>query len=512
MKYILGIDIGTQGIKGVIIDENLRPVVRSYVEHNYLQPKPSWYEHNAEEVWWGGFKKMVVQLMERSDFDAKNIAGVGFSGLAPCFLPVDKMGNTLRNAILYGIDTRAKKEIAQIYQKIGKEKVLQQNKQSITSQTVGPKMLWFKNNEPESFKRMAMFFTTTNYIAYKLTKNYVIDHSQASQHGPFYNYDSHSWDREMCDLFGVPFDIFPPIKNATDQAGNVTAHAAAETGLKEGTPVMLGTADGFAEVFSTGAFGKGEVTLIYGTTGLIIINTDKCPVLKELWIVPHPIDPIQYLAVGGTVATGALTKWFRDNFGEIEKIMHHRININAYDLLIRQAEEVEPGSSGLVVLPYFSGERTPINDPLARGMIFGLTSYHTRAHIYRSLLEAAAYSFNHHLEIFKKYKFDISKIIACGGGTKSRLWTQIVSDVIGYDQFVPGAPLGSEIGSAYMCAYSVGMINDLKTLKEIIDKQDTKKIEYHKDNHLLYEKYFNIYKKLYLNNKETMHEISNLGE
>ena len=512
MNYILGIDIGTQGIKGVILDENLKPIVRSYVEHHYLQPRPNWYEHNAEEVWWGGFKKMISQLLEKGNFDTKDIAGVGFSGLAPCFLPTDKMGNSLRNAILYGIDTRAKNEITQIYQEIGEEKVFQQNKQSITSQTVGPKMIWFKNHEPENFKKMARFFTTTNYIAYKLTGNYVIDHSQASQYGPFYSYDSHSWDREMCALFGMPFDIFPPIKNSTDQAGTVNAYAAAETGLREGTPVMVGTADGFAEVFSTGAFNKGEVTLIYGTTGLIIINTDKCPVLKELWIVPHPIDPNQYLAVGGTVATGALTKWFRDNFGEIEKIIQQRIDINAYDLLIKQAKEIEPGSSGLVVLPYFSGERTPINDPLARGMIFGLTSYHTRAHIYRSFLEAAAYSFNHHIEIFKEYNFDIDKVISCGGGTKSALWTQIVSDVMGYHQFVPGAPLGAEIGSAYMSAFSIGMIEDLEVLKKFIAKQDTKKIEYNNDNHQIYEKYYNIYKRLYLDNKETMHEISNLME
>ena len=512
MNYILGIDIGTQGIKGVIINEKLEPIARGYVEHHYLQPRPNWYEHDAEEIWWGGFKKMVQELLRQIDFDTKNIISVGFSGLAPCFLPVDKKGEPLRNAILYGIDTRAKKEIQQIYQELGEERIYKLNKQSITSQTVGPKMIWFKNNEPENFQKMAKFFTTTNYIAYKLTGNYVIDHSQASQFGPFYNFDKHSWDKEMCDLFEMPFDIFPPIKNSTDQAGTVTAHAAAETGLKEGTPIMIGTADGFAEVFSTGAFEKGEITLIYGTTGLIIINTDKCPVLKELWIAPHPIDSTQYLAVGGTVATGALTKWFRDNFGEVEKIMHERIHINAYDLLIKQAEEVEPGSSGLVVLPYFSGERTPINDPLARGMIFGLMVYHNRAHIYRSLLEAAAYSFNHHIEVFREYQFDISRVIACGGGTKSRLWTQIVSDVIGYNQFVPGAPLGSEIGSAYMSAYSIGLINSLDVLKDMIAKQDTKKIQYNKNNHMIYKKYYHIYKQLYLNNKEAMHEISDLME
>jgi len=221
MNYIIGIDIGTQGIKGVIINEKMEVVAKGYVEHHYLQPRPNWYEHDAEKVWWGGFKKMVQELLGKVDFDSRNIIGVGFSGLAPCFLPVDENNKPLRNAILYGIDTRANKEIQYMYDKIGEEKILQLSKQSITSQTVGPKMLWFKNNEPEKFKKMSKFFTTTNYIAYKLTGNYAIDHSQASSFGPFYNYNNHSWDKDMCDLFEMPFNIFPIIKNSTDIAGTV---------------------------------------------------------------------------------------------------------------------------------------------------------------------------------------------------------------------------------------------------------------------------------------------------
>ena len=512
MSYILGIDIGTQGIKGVILNKNLKPVAKGYVEHDYIQPRPNWYEHDAEKVWWNGFKHMVGQLLNQIDFNVNQIVGIGFSGLAPCFLPLDKHDQPLRNAILYGIDTRAKKEIKHIYDELGEEKVLQLNKQSITSQTVGPKMMWFKDNEPEKFNKMAKFFTTTNYIAYRLTGNYIIDHSQASQFGPFYNYNTQNWDIDMCKRFNIPYNLFPAIKNATDLAGKLSASAAKEIGLSEGTPVMLGTADGFAEVFSTGAFEKGDLTLIYGTTGLIIINTNKCPVLKELWIVPHPIDPNQYLAVGGTVATAALTKWFRDNFGEIEKLMQERINQNAYQILSDEVKNIPPGSDGLVALPYFSGERTPINDPMARGMIFGLTVFHNRHHIYRALLESAAYSFNHHLEVFSEYDFEVSKVIACGGGTKNQLWTQIVSDVIGHDQLIPGAPLGAEIGSAYMAAYSVGLIHSLDELKKLINAQESRMVHYREKNHSIYQQYYQIYRKLYLNTMNEMHLISQLSE
>ena len=512
MRYILGIDIGTQGSKGVILNENLKTVAKTYMEHDYFQPHPNWYEHDVEKIWWGGFKQIVKRLLRQIDFSSNQIIGVGCSGLSPCFLPLDKNDRPLRNAILYGIDTRAKKEIEEINKVLGKEYILNNNKQPITTQTVGPKILWYKKNEPEKFKQTRKIFTTTNYIAYKLTGDYVLDYSQAAFFGPFYNFSTHSWDQEICNLFKIPYEWFPPLKKSIDIAGVITAQAAIETGLARGTPVIIGTADGLAEVFSTGAFEKGEVTLVYGTTGIIIINTDKCPVMKELWIAPHPVTNNTYLVAGGTVATGALTKWYRNNFGVIEQAMQERININAYDLLSKQAENISAGSGGLITLPYFSGERTPINDPLARGLILGLTVYHTREHVYRSLLEGAAYSFQHHLEVFKQYGFQISRVIACGGGTKGNLWPQIVSDVIGYDQFIPSSPLGAEIGSAYMAAVATGLVSDLKSIRRFVESKRPNCIKSNYKNHEIYQKYYQLYRSIYKNIKADMHQLALYSE
>jgi xylulokinase len=272
--------------------------------------------------------------------------------------------------------------------------------------------------------------------------------------------------------------------------------------------VIVGTADAIAEVFSTGAFEKGEITLIYGTTGIITITTDKCSVMKNLWILPHPITENEYIVAGGTVAAGALTKWYRNNFGTLEQVMQKRIDINAYDLLQKQAEKVPAGSDGLVVLPYFSGERTPINDPLARGLILGLTLSHHRAHIYRSLLEGTAYSFQHHLDIFKKNKFSISRVVASGGGTKGHLWPQIVSDVIGYDQFIPGSSLGAEIGSAYFAAIAAGLVKDLKSIKKFIEKKNSKYVISNSNNHKIYQNYYHIYRNIYKKIMKDMHQLA----
>jgi len=508
MNYILGIDIGTQGNKGVILDENLELIAKAYMEHDYYQPYPNWYEHDAEKIWWGGFKKIVEKLLQQINFSSSKIIGVGYSGLSPCFLQIDKEDKPLRNAILYGIDTRAEKEIKEIIGLLGKEQILNKNKQPITTQTVGPKILWYKKNEPEKFNQTARFFTTTSYIAYKLTGEYILDYTQASQFGPFYNFNTNSWDKKMCDLFKIPYEWFPPLKNSIDIAGTITAKAALETGLAEGTPVISGIADAFADIFSTGGVGKGELTLIYGTTGIIVINTDQCPVMKNLWILPHPITKNEYVVAGGTVATGALTKWYRNNFGAVEEIMQERIGINAYDLLLKQAENISVGSNGLIVLPYFSGERTPINDPLARGLILGLTVYHNRAHIYRALLEGTAYSFQHHLDIFKQNNFPVSRVIACGGGTKGNLWPQIVSDVIGYDQFIPNSSLGAEIGSAYIAAIAIGLVTDLNSIKKFIKKKNPKRIKSDPEKHKIYREYYQLYRSIYNNIKEDMHKLA----
>jgi len=509
MGYLLGLDVGTQGIKGVLLDENLKIVKKIYIEHNYIQPKANWFEHDAEETWWKGFKTIIQKLFTQISFSPQEIIGIGCSGVSPCMLPVDDKDKPLRNAILYGIDTRSQNEIREMTQILGEERLLEVNKQPLNTQSVGPKILWYKKNEPEKFKKTKRVFTTTNYIVYKLTGNYVLDHSQAAFFGPFYNFNKHYWDKEICELFDIPLNLFPELKNVKDIAGRVSQRAAEETGLSKGTPVIIGTADGLAEIISAGCFKSGEVTLIYGTTGIISIVTNKIPAIKSLWVLPHFLLPDLYLIVGGTATSAALTKWFRDNFGDVEKIMQKRIKINAYDLLIQQAEEISAGSNGLLTLPYFSGERTPINDPLARGVIMGLTLSHSRAHIYRALLEGTAYSFQHHFDIFKQHKLEISKVIACGGGTKSALWVQIVSDVIGHDQFIPNIPIGSEMGMAYMAAEAVDLFDDYPSIIKAAGGKGTwTRIKVNQKNHEIYREYYKIYRNLYKNIKNDMHALA----
>ena len=508
MAYLLGADIGTQGIKGVLLDESLNVAAKSYIEHDYIQPKQNWFEHDAEKTWWEGLNRIVRQLLEKACVSPKEILGIGCSTITPCMLPVDGDGKPLRNAILYGIDTRSKEELNEITAQLGEERLLQIGRMPLSTQSVGPKIVWFKKNESELFARTKRIFTASNYITYRLTGNFVLDHTQAALFNPLYNFATGEWEKEVCHTLGLSLDLFPELKHCHDLAGTVTKKAAAETGFTEGTPVVVGSGDALTEFVSGGGFSSGEVTLIYGTTGIIAITTDNAPPMREVFILPHPVLDDRYVSWGGTATTGALTKWFRDNFGDVEKIMQERMQISAYTLLSNQAEEISPGSEGLIVLPYFSGERTPINDPLARGVIMGLTTYHKRAHLYRALLEGAAYSFQHHFEVFENYGFEISKVIACGGGAKSNLWVQIVSDVTGHDQLIPEIPLGAEIGSAYLAAKAIGVLDDIAAFIKNISNRNIRTVKSNRAHHTQYIDYYKIYRSLYEGIKTEMHDLA----
>jgi xylulokinase len=205
-----------------------------------------------------------------------------------------------------------------------------------------------------------------------------------------------------------------------------------------------------------------------------------------------------------------LTKWFRDNFGEAEKLIQDRTGVNAYSLLSSQAEHIPPGSEGLIALPYFSGERAPIYDSSAKGMIFGLNVYHSRSHVYRALLEGTAYSFRHVFESFEEHDVQISEVIACGGGAKNPLWVKIVSDVIGYDQTIPNMAMGSDIGCAYLAAIGIGLIEDIASFLQERRHQHADIVKVDQENHTRYGEYYRIYRSLYEHTKTDMWALSKL--
>jgi xylulokinase len=501
--YLIGIDLGTYGSKGALVDLEGKVHRRKFVEHGVDSPRPGWYEQDADEVWWGDVRTILRHLTTR--VDAQAIAGVGISAQCPDMLPVDDSSRPLRKGILYGIDVRAKQEIDELVEQLGEERILAVTGRPLSSQSVGPKIIWFRKHEPDLFRRTHKIHTATSYVNFRLTGDHVVDYATAAGFGPMFNVQKLGWDEGICEEMELSSDLLPSVTWSTDVAGEVTDRAALETGLAPGTPVIAGAPDAFAEGISVGAVTEGVLCLVYGSTMLFVAPVEDL----DAPTFPHMTSGLPRMLGGATSASGALTKWFRDNFGQVEMEVESKLGINAYQLLSSQAEGVRPGCDGLVVLPYFAGERSPIWDPMARGVMAGLTLGHTRAHVYRALLEAAAYSVRHVLEDLREAGARIEIIRAVGGGTQSALWTQITSDVIGKNQEVVTETLGAPYGDAFLAGYGVGLFKNLKEVERWV--QVDREVVFDEANNVIYDDYYAVYRTLYRDSIDSIHRLTELS-
>lgn len=500
--YYMGIDIGTYESKGMLINQDGECLGTHSCPHIMETPKPGFAEHDAEQVWWADFCAISNHLIEAARIDPGDIRGVGCSTIGPCCLPVDQNCNPLRKAILYGVDIRAGKEIEYLNQKLGEDYVLAKYGNPITSQSIGPKILWLKNNEPEIYRKAAKFITGATYLVAKLTGNYVVDNYTAAYYTPMYDLEKCDWDYENLAEYCRP-DQMASCRWSDEIVGGVTEKAARETGLAPGTPVITGTADASAEAVGVGVFDPGDMMLMFGSSIYIIHIVSKLTTDKRFWAGPYLFKGT-YMVGAGMSTAGTLTRWYRDNLAQDLIAKAEREGANVYDLMMRDMDNIPAGSDGLIVLPYFSGERTPINDPKARGVIFGLTLLHTKEHIYRACLEGVGYGIAQHFDGFKEMGMNTRKVVAVGGGTRNPKWLQIVSDICGRELYV-GMAYGAAFGDALLAALGTGYFKSTEDICKLINF--TNKVLPVPDHTTQYAPYKKLYAELYRQTKNIMHEI-----
>jgi len=504
-QYLFGIDIGTFGSKGVLIDAEGKLHAEHFIEHGVNVVRPGWVEQDPERCYWQDFKTITRILLEESKIDPGDIAGIGISSLAPDMLPIDRDGKPVRPCIIY-MDRRAERECKWVQDNIGFERVFEVSGNAIDSYFAGYEVLWYLNNEPENYDRTWKILNADKYIIYKLTGEAVIDHTTATIFAPLFDYKRREWSEEICGITGVDVDKLPRSFEPHEVVGEVDSKGERETGLAEGTPIVSGAPDAMMSSLSVGILDRGESAFTYGTTGCWVI------VQEEPRFDPRFVNALyfsgKYTSVGAMVTTGGLVRWFRDQFGHPERQRAEVEGISAYRLLDEEAEKIPPGCDGLVTLPYFMGERTPIWDPMARGIIFGLNLYHTRAHIYRSLLEAAGYALKQHMEIAREIGIEVKSMIAANGGAKSKLWRQIVSDITGFPQlYVPKAP-GAPFGDALLAGIGVGLFKRFEDVKRFVKVEE--EVIPNKTLTKIYSKLFQVYKNLYPHTRSDAHMIHSI--
>ncbi|HET7093794.1 MAG TPA: FGGY-family carbohydrate kinase, partial [Thermomicrobiales bacterium] len=313
------------------------------------------------------------------------------------------------------------------------------------------------------------------------------------------------------DRFAEPIvtrDKLPRVLWSTEVAGTVTAQGAEETGLAPGTPVTAGAVDAAAEAISVGVVAPGDMMIMYGTTMFFINVTGDPTPDPRMWSTAF-LFPGIYAIDGGMSTSGALTRWFRDNFAQLEMAAEAAGGPNAFAALADLAASAPPGSQGLICLPYFAGERTPINDPDARGVYAGLTLSHTRAHLYRASLEGTAFGVRHNLETMAAIGAAPKRLVAVGGGAKNPLWLQIVCDAAGIRQDVPERTIGASYGDAFLAGLATGLTSmdalqrDWVTLATELTPQP--------EPAAVYDRYYPIYRGLYESSKDQLHALARLG-
>lgn len=484
-RAFLGVDIGTSSSKGVLVGADGTVLATEQRPHRVSRPQTGWAEQDAERIWWAEFVEITRALLARKPVE---LAAVGVSGLGPCLLPADATGRPLRPAMLYAIDTRATAQIQRLNDELSPESIAQRCGLPLTSQSVGPKLLWLREREPEVFGRTERVFTSSNFVVHRLTGAYTLDHLTASCFDPFYDMAAGRWADDWIDRY-VRGPLFPELVWPGEIVGAVHPEGAAATGIAEGTPVICGTMDFWADNISVGADQVGDCMVSYGTT-ISVSAVAAGPPGNGLIALPGHLPGIYHVG-GATGAAGALTEWVRTMTGT-----------SSYEQLCRSAASVPAGADGLLMLPYFAGRRSPSDDPAARGVLCGLTLGHGPGHLYRAALEATAFEVRHVLDNLVAHGVDPAHLVVAGGGTRQRLWLQILSDVTGRSQHVPANLLGACYGVALLAARATGDAGNHTRWSTISDT-----IEPEPSRHEHYQRLYSLYQRLDMGTRQISHAL-----
>lgn len=440
-RVLLGIDLGTHSAKGAALDLEGRCVAASEIAYTHATPRAGWAEADAD-AWWAAARTILRSLTGAVGADA--VEAVGITGQAPTLLLVDVDGRPVRPAILW-LDVRSEAEAADLAARLGPE-AERVGGNRLHAYYLGPKLVWVQRHEPDVLARAATVLQSHCYPVMRLTGARVTDYSSASLCAPFYDAAARAWAPALLASAGIAPRLMPELRPAHHVAGGVTPGAARESGLREGTPVVVGGADFAASALAAGVTEPGEAALMLGTAGNLILPF-AAGAFDTRFINSHHVGSDRFLALGSTLC-GAVQEWFR---GVAAAGVAH-------DVLDGEAASVPAGAEGVVLLPYLQGERTPVWDAGARGAFVGLSLAHRRGHLYRAVLEAVAVSFRHAAEIARERGLVLREVVAVNGGARSALWRQILCDALGVELLHVPDHAGAPAGAAILAGVGVGML------------------------------------------------------
>ncbi|MCX7049594.1 MAG: xylulokinase [Candidatus Sumerlaeota bacterium] len=507
MAYLLGLDIGTSGTKALLIDAKGRIIASATQEYPLLSPKPGWAEQDPSD-WWKATCATTKKVLAQSRVTPADIKGVGLSGQMHGSVFMDKKGGVIRPALLW-CDARTVAECAEINKRVGAQRFHQLISNPPLVGFTAPKIVWLKNHEPKKYAQVRHVVLPKDYVRYRLTGEILCEVSDAAG-TVLFNVKKRQWCNEVLDALGIPREWMPETRESYDVCGTINAEAARLTGLKVGTPVVGGGADNTCGAIGSGVVVEGRVSASLGTSGVIFAPTNQLRVdkLERVHSFVHSTRHQWYL-MGCMISAGMALRWYRDKVAMDEIALAKKEKRDVYDRFTEAASKIPAGAEGLWFLPYLQGERSPLNDPYARGCFIGLTFRHDRAHIVRAIIEGITFGMRSMLEVIKDLGTSVKEIRALGGGAKSPFWRQLMADIFGDEIAILQQEQGGAMGAAILAGVGAGIFGDFKETTDRFVKV-ARRLEPSKKLHAAYAERYEMFKELYQSLKPSFPDVARM--
>lgn len=464
MGYMIGIDVGTSGVKTIVVTDKGDIVAEATASYPLYHPKAGWAEQDPEN-WWQATLESLRQVSQTLGSKANRVKAIGLSGQMHGSVFLDEAGHILRPAILW-CDVRTSSQCRYITERVGQRELIRHTSNPALEGFTAPKIVWLQQNEPEIYERVDKVLLPKDYVRYRLTGELFTEMSDAAG-TLLFDVTHRRWSTHVLDALGISPDILPECRESTDICGRLRPEIAEATGLPSNIPVAGGGADNACGATGAGIVRPGRVLSSIGSSGVILVHTDspQTDPQAKVHTFNHAI-PEKWYVMGVIMAAGFSLKWFRDNLGHLEKQMEILTGIDAYDLMGEQAASTPPGAEGLIFLPYLNGERTPHADASARGVFFGLNPRHTKGHMIRAVMEGVVYALRDSVEIIREMGIPISQVRAIGGGAKSPLWRQMQADIMQLEVAALNIDEGPALGAALLAGVAAGIYESVEEAAE----------------------------------------------
>ncbi len=491
MKYFIGIDLGTSSVKLMLVDVggNIKKTVTK--EYPVFYPSSGWSEQNADD-WWRAIDEAIPELL--NGFDGQAVQGIGVAGQMHGLVVLDKDDNVIRHTILWN-DGRTSKETAYLNEVIGKENLFGYTGNIAFAGFTAPKIMWLRENEPESFAKISKIMLPKDYINYLLTGTHCTDYSDAAGM-LLLDVKNKCWSQKMLDICGITENQMPSLYESFEVVGTLKAELAEKYEINKRAAVVAGAGDNAAAAIGTGTVGNGKCNISLGTSGTIFVSSDSFSGDARQAIHSFCHSDGGYHLMGCILSAASCNKWFCDEI----------LNTTDYKEMEASVSKERLGKNEVFFLPYLMGERSPINDVNATGLFLGLRPNTTGADMYQAVLEGVAFAIKDNLETIKQFGIDVKSSCLCGGGAKSNLWRRILASVLDIELNVPITEQGPGYGSAILAMVGAGEFDDVKTATDKLFKiKETVKPD--KELSALYAERYEKYRKIYPAIKELYKEI-----